>query len=428
MTDTAATAAPPKITAHGKFVILAATALALLATPLASPAMPEIARVFAERAATEPFARGILALIDLLPGTPNVNFLVKFIMLSIPALFIILSAPLTGWMSDRWGRKPLLNLSLAVFAISGVSGYFADSFFLFFLGRAVLGLAISGIKTATVAMVGDFFTGPERNRFIGWQGSAMKIGGVVFMLLGGALANYGWEVPFLGYLLAFLLLPSALFALGESLPARAPVVRRAAAGLPPDVPLLPVAYVFVSAFLASAFFFITPVQLPFYLTTEFNATPFETGAAIALGNTIGALSSLYYHRVKGRISYPAVYSLIFLSMSAGYYALTLATDYATSLIAMVIAGVGFGLYVPNHSAWILAVVSAKRRGVGVGIVTTAMFLGQFAAPVVAVPVIDHDNPAHIWRAVSGTLFVLAILYAALARLYPPAPAKAAPAS
>ena len=99
---------------------------------------------------------------------------------------------------------------------------------------------------------------------------------------------------------------------------------------------------------------------------------------------------------------------------------------------MVIAGIGFGLYVPNHSAWILAVVSPKRRGVGVGIVTTAMFLGQFAAPIVAVPVIDHANPEHIWRAISGTLLVLGILYAVLARLYPAtpaaAPAKAAPSA
>jgi len=47
-----------KLSAHGLFVILAATGLALLATPLASPAMPEIARVFSEQA--QGVARGCL--------------------------------------------------------------------------------------------------------------------------------------------------------------------------------------------------------------------------------------------------------------------------------------------------------------------------------------------------------------------------------
>lgn len=416
MTDTAA-AAPPAISLHGKIVILGATALALLATPLASPAMPEIAREFAGLAESEGFAQGILAMIRVLPGEANVNFLVKFILLSIPALFILVSAPIAGLLCDRLGRKPLLNISLLVFAIGGVSGYFAESFFTLFLGRAVLGLAIGGIKTATVAMIGDYFVGPERSRFIGWQGSAMKIGGVVFMLIGGALANYGWQVPFLGYLLAFLLMPSAMFAIVESLPDRKKPVS-ATPGLVgalkmPDLPAGPVLFVFLSAFLASAFFFITPVQLPFYLTTQFDASPLAVGSAIAVGNTVGALVSLVYHRFAARMNYVAIYSLIFLSMSAGYFLLTLATGYNTALLGMLVGGIGFGLYVPNQSAWILAVVSEKRRGLGVGIVTTAMFLGQFSGPILAVPVIDPANPVYIWQAISATLLGLGLIYGVL---------------
>ncbi|MFB3078812.1 MAG: hypothetical protein ACE1Y4_12495, partial [Lysobacterales bacterium] len=68
----------PVISKHGLFVILAATGLALLATPLASPAMPEIARVFAQNAENEPFARAILSVISILPGDPSVIFLGQF--------------------------------------------------------------------------------------------------------------------------------------------------------------------------------------------------------------------------------------------------------------------------------------------------------------------------------------------------------------
>ena len=378
--------------------------------------MPEIARVFADQAESEPFARAILGAISILPGDPSVAFLVKFILLSIPALFIILGAPFVGWLSDNWGRKGLLNVSLVVFGISGVSGYFADTFFFMFIGRAILGLSIAGIKTATVAMVGDFYEGPRRNKVIGWQGTAMKLGGVVFMLLGGFLANYGWHVPFLGYLIAYLVLPSGLLALSESLPARGAVDERRASSVNlPEIPFWPSAYVFVSAFLASGLFFVTPVQLPFFLRSSFEVAPFQLGLAIALGNSVGALVSLAYYKFRARMNFVAIYAVIFFSMAVGYYTLTLATGYYSSLVGMVLAGVGFGLYVPNQSAWILSVVSAQRRGFGVGLVTTAMFLGQFSSPILVQPFIDPANLDSVWRAVSTILIVLAILYAVLSR-------------
>jgi MFS family permease len=264
-TNAATAGSVEKLSAHGLFVILAATGLALLATPLASPAMPEIARAFSVQAQTEAFARGILASIQILPGEPSAIFLVKFVLLSVPALFIIIGAPVAGWMSDNWGRKSLLNASLLIFGIAGVSGYFAESFLFLFVGRAVLGIAIAGIKTATIAMVGDYYEGDERQKVLSWQGSATKVGGFAFMFLGGYLANFSWQVPFLGYALAFLLLPSSLLVFRER-----PL--KTATGSSKDaisiaVPFWPCAYVFVSATLASGLFFITPVQLPFYLTS-----------------------------------------------------------------------------------------------------------------------------------------------------------------
>ncbi len=402
----------PRLSAHGLFVILAATGVALLATPLASPAMPEIAKVFAENAQNEAFARAILTAISILPGDPSVMFLVKFILLSIPALFIILGAPLVGWLSDNIGRKSLLNVSLLIFGVAGTSGYFADSFFFMFVGRAVLGLSIAGIKTATVAMVGDYYEGPERNKIVGWQGSAMKFGGVVFMLLGGFLANYNWQVPFLGYLIAFVLLPSGMIALTESLPAARPA-HQDKDDTAPGIPFWPAAYVFVSAFLASGLFFITPVQLPFYLRSAFSATPFEMGAAIALGNTVGAISSLAYFRFKRRMNFVAIYAAIFLSMALGYFVVAAASSYAMALVGMVVAGIGFGLYVPNHSSWILSIVSPERRGFGVGIVTTAMFSGQFAAPLLVQPLIDPARPTAVWSSVALILLTLSAAYLAL---------------
>ncbi len=103
-------------------------------------------------------------------------------------------------------------------------------------------------------------------------------------------------------------------------------------------------------------------------------------------------------------------------MSAGYFVVAAADTFGVALLGMVIAGLGFGLYVPNHSSWILSVVSPKRRGVGVGLVTTAMFLGQFSAAIVVQPFIDPANPSAVWKTMSMFLLFLGALYVVLSRI------------
>jgi len=116
------------------------------------------------------------------------------------------------------------------------------------------------------------------------------------------------------------------------------------------------------------------------------------------------------------MNFVAIYAFIYLAMAVGYFVVALAPSYTLALLGMVVAGFGFGLYVPNHCAWILSILSPQRRGFGVGLVTTAMFLGQFSAPILVQPFIDPANPAAVWTAMSFILIILATVYTVLSRL------------
>lgn len=396
----------------GKVVILLSTAIALLATPLAAPVMSTIALEFAQQAESEWLARTILSVTEFFFGATGVRFLVKFIVLSVPALFIILGAPICGWMCDKWGRKHLLTGSLIVFALAGVSTYWAETFWFMFLGRAVLGLAIAGIKTSTVAMVGDFFEGEERKQFLGWQGSAVKFGGLGFMLLGGYLAEFDWQTPFLGYLLSFVLVPFVLITITESLPQK--VTQRSMVGIVPvkleGIPRGPALFVFISATLASSIFFVTPVQLRFFIEDKFQLSPLYFGWAVVVGNGVGAIISIWYNKFKARLNYTGIYALIFGAMGLGYFVMTLMPGYYSSLAGLAIAGVGFGLYIPNQSDWIMAFTAPERRGLAVGLVTTAMFLGQFLTAIWIEPFVVPGEPNAVWHSTSLMLAGLTLLY------------------
>ncbi|MFT4161278.1 MFS transporter, partial [Shinella sp.] len=153
----------------------------------------------------------------------NVALLSRLV-LTLPAVFIALFSPAAGFLVDRFGRKPLLLASLALFAVAGASGLVLDTLPGLLAGRAVLGIAVGGIMTATTALVGDFFQGPARDRYMGLQQAFVGIGGTIFLTGGGFLAEIHWRGPFLIYTAAILLLPAALAFLPE--PQR---VRRAGA-------------------------------------------------------------------------------------------------------------------------------------------------------------------------------------------------------
>ena len=154
---------------------------------------------------------------------PQAQMLVKML-LSVHALFIALTAPLMGVLMDRFGRRPVLAVSLLLYGLGGSSGAYLDSLYAIMAGRALLGVAVAGIISGFTTLIGDYYQGERRNRLMGMQAAFTGFGGLVFLTAGGMMADVGWRYPFLIYLFAFCILPGALVYLYE------PANRRAGAG------------------------------------------------------------------------------------------------------------------------------------------------------------------------------------------------------
>lgn len=145
-------------------------------------------------------------------GSDNVEILTRLV-LTLPALFIVICAPFAGGLADRFGRKPLLIAGALLYGLSGMSGLLTDSLAGLLVGRALLGVA--GVMTTATALVGDYFFGAERDRFMGYQSAFVGIGGLNFLTGGGMLAELNWRAPFAVYGLSLLLIPAVLAFINE---------------------------------------------------------------------------------------------------------------------------------------------------------------------------------------------------------------------
>lgn len=166
----------------------------------------------------------------------NADYLVRLV-LTAPSLCVAIAAPFAGVMIDQIGRKPLLAVTLLVYGLAGSSGLWLNSLGLILVGRALLGLSVAGIMTTATTLIADYYTGSVRARFLGLQSASMALGGVVFLSVGGFLADMNWRMPFLIYLVAWVLLPLVLLFLPE--PSRTSQSSTPQSGVPVEPDSLP---------------------------------------------------------------------------------------------------------------------------------------------------------------------------------------------
>nr|WP_067055528.1 MFS transporter [Mucilaginibacter sp. L294] len=105
------------------------------------------------------------------------------------------ATPVLGSLSDKWGRKPLLLISLIGTVASFIMFGLANSIFMLFAARILDGLTGGNISVAQ-AMISDISSPKERAKNFGILGSAFGFGFVIGPALGGLLSQFGLKVPF----------------------------------------------------------------------------------------------------------------------------------------------------------------------------------------------------------------------------------------
>ena len=121
----------------------------------------------------------------------------------------LVSAPLWGRVSDRYGRRPALLIGLSASAIAYVVFGFAGTVWLLFVSRLVQG-AGGGTTGVAQAYVADTVAPRDRARALGWLSAATSAGVMVGPVVGSAAAHLGQAAP--GLIAAVLCLINVFFA------------------------------------------------------------------------------------------------------------------------------------------------------------------------------------------------------------------------
>ena len=133
------------------------------------------------------------------------------------AIMQFICSPILGGLSDRYGRRPVLLISLFGFAIDYLLVAWAPTIVWLFLARIISGISGASMTTAS-AYIADISKPEKRAQNFGLIGAAFGIGFIIGPVIGGFLGEYGTRVPFLAAAgLTFLNCIYGYFILPESL-------------------------------------------------------------------------------------------------------------------------------------------------------------------------------------------------------------------
>jgi len=115
------------------------------------------------------------------------------------ALFVtyMLTAPCTGWLGDRFRRKPLIVAGAVLWSVATLFTFWVHDYWSLYFRHALVGVGEATFGIFAPAVLSDFFPARERNRILSIFYLAIPVGAALGYLVGGQLgARYGWRIPF----------------------------------------------------------------------------------------------------------------------------------------------------------------------------------------------------------------------------------------
>lgn len=312
----------------------------------------------------------------------------------------MVGAPVIGRLSDRFGRKPVLVLSLVGTAVGSLVTGLAGSVWILLVGRVVDGLSGASVSVAQAA-VADVADPADRPRLLGLLGAAFGVGFVVGPAIGALAAFGGPHIPF--FVAAAIAGTNALVAvrrLPETHPDHTGVVDAAAVFDSTDAPdgPMPAAHLVAPwravppgvrrlvlvAFLSLVGFAGFETTFSLLLEDRFGLTLGATGAVFAvIGLALVAVQGGLVHPVHQALGERRTLRLALGCNALGLALLAIDGRWVTLVPALALLVVGQGLVTPTMASAVAGATAASSRGRVLGFQQSAGSLARVLGPVAA---------------------------------------------
>ena len=315
---------------------------------------------------------------DHFDSVPGAKTLVP-VVLTVPALALALLAPFAGVIVDRLGRRRLLVVASVLYALFGTAPLWLDSLGAIVASRVLVGITEAAIMTCCTTLIGDYYTGRVRDRYLALQTMCASASATAFFVIGGAAGSAGWRAPFWIYAVGLLLAPLMATAL--------PRLRQddASEELTTDARPFPVrrlAGICALTVFGAMVFYTVPVETAYLLDDLGITSTGVIGLATALASAATVVGSIAFTKLPGTPAsrLPVVFALC----GTGFVVMALASGPVLLIAGAVLNCLGTGVLLPSLLTVAMSGLEYADRGRGTGLWTAAFFFGEFVCPLILI--------------------------------------------
>ncbi|BAH44791.1 conserved hypothetical membrane protein [Brevibacillus brevis NBRC 100599] len=299
--------------------------------------------------------------------------------------------PFAGYLSDRFGRKIVIILSLALYGlgglVAGLAALWIDQPYMAIMGGRVLqGIGAAGTAPIAMALVGDLFDGASESRALGLLETSNGMGKVLSPIIGSLLALISWYMVFLAFpMICGVVLLMFLFLTKEKKQEKKP--------LPVKQYMHSIAQVFkqhgkwlVPAFFIGSICLFTLFGVLFYLSDlleeKYKIDGVIKGFFLAIPLLVMSIAAYVTGIIiKKKLKLMRLFVIIGMFLLATSYVLASFVQGAYILIGILVIGsVGTGMILPCLNSMIVGAVQKTERGMITSLYSGVRFIGVAIGP------------------------------------------------
>lgn len=312
---------------------------------------------------------------------PGHEYLVPMV-LTLPSLCVAVLCPCAGMLGDYFGRRRLLLSSFVIYAVVGVAPFFLTDLTHILISRAGVGIAEALIYVLSTTMIGDYYKGAQRDRWLAGQTAFASVSALLFFNIGGMLGEAGWRTPFTVYASALV-----MFALvvkytwepsgdGMSEQTQAAPHNLSWAGFPWGK----LAVIVGITIYGSIFFYTVQIQASAGLAELGLSSAARIGFLTSLASLGVPLGTFVYSRAA-RIGVGRLLLIEFGLLAIGFMLMGRTGSVAGFLAGCFVNQLGAGMLLPTLLVWSMSILPFEVRGRGTGFWQSAFALGQWLSPL-----------------------------------------------
>lgn len=345
-----------------KTAILATSVLTIIATAAIGPALSVIDTQF----------------------TSASPLLIKSIV-TIPALICIPVSLISNRISNHIRKKYLLIFGLILYIIGSILSYLSNNIYTLLLTRGLFGLGLGIIAPLSLVVIGDFFQGKARAKFMGYSTAVSDIGAVIAILIVGFLASLGWQNIFLIYLIGVIVLFLVIFFLPKVAPYdhSAPENKKEntnkyTSNIKLNKGVFKYSLIIILSFIV---FYSVPTNMSLLIAYKHLGTSETSSYLIALITFCAFIGAMFFHRILKVLKESLIF-FSFILMAVGFILILLSNIVLIMAIGIVISGIGFGIVVPYCLYYSAKCVHEKHTSLAITMVSTSIYVGESICPVI----------------------------------------------